>query len=172
MDSQALIRAMWIGNPASASDKLDLIFQLGPRRFEHLVERLYDAMGFETTLTPPSRDGGRDIELAREEPGRRERGLVECKLYELPVGVKVVRDLLGVLVHPKQLSNKGTVVASSSFTKPARDFATADPRLELIGWSELLPLLDEHLGANWGRNVDRLLADSAQKAASTPTSAA
>jgi restriction system protein len=161
-DAQAVIRAMWIGNPASSGLKRDLLLQLGPVRFEHLVEALYHAMEFDTAITPPSRDGGRDIKVSRETPGAREQSLVECKLWSGPVGVQKVRQLLGVVAH--ELATKGVLVTTGSFTKPARDLAASDPRLELISWQELLALLDQHLGADWGRDVDWLVTSSMRRA--------
>ena len=83
---------------------------------------------------------------------------MECKLWTKPVGVRTVRNLLGVVAH--EISTKGVLVTTSRFTRPAREMAQRDPRLELLGWEEILPLLDEHLGADWGRNVDRLIAES------------
>jgi hypothetical protein len=41
------------------------VFQLQPRRFEELVARLIAAFGYETTLTPQTRDGGYDIVARR-----------------------------------------------------------------------------------------------------------
>jgi hypothetical protein len=60
------------------------------------------------------------------------------------------------------------LVAGSSFTSPARRLAENDPRLELLGWDELLPLLDQHLGADWGRFVDHHIAESMKKAGIGP----
>jgi restriction system protein len=157
-DAQALIRAMWIGNPTSGAQKRDVVFQLGSVRFEHLVESLYSAMGFTTKVTARSKDGGRDIEVVRDDPSAKEHSLVECKLWHRPVGVTVARRLLGVVAHER--STKGVLVSTSSFTKPARDLVACEPRLELLGWKELLCLLDEHLGADWGLNVDAHITDS------------
>ena len=89
-DAQAVIRAMWIGNPVSGAEKRELVFQLGHRRFEHLLERLYAEMGFETTLTAPKGDGGRDVIATKDVPGEKQRTLIECKLWRKAVGVPVV----------------------------------------------------------------------------------
>jgi restriction system protein len=157
-DAQAVIRAMWIGNPVSGAEKRELVFQLGHRRFEHLLERPYAEMGFETTLTAPKGDGGRDVIAAKDVPGEKQRTLIECKLWRTAVGVPVVRGLLGAVSHER--STKGVVAAASHFTKPARAFASENSRIELLGWNRLLPLLDRYLGADWGRNVDRYIAES------------
>ena len=169
-DAQALIRTMWIGNPTSGAAKRNLIFQLGPRRFEYLVESLYHAMGFATHLTAQSMDGGRDVEIVREAPGARERSLVECKLWLGRVGVPKVRQLLGAVAHENW--TKGILVAPSGFTKPARTMAQHEPRIELMGWEALLSLLDQHLGAQWGQSVDQIITDSLKRADSTDQSVA
>jgi len=157
-DGQALVRAMWIGNPSSATETCDLLFQLGDRSFEHLVERLYSAMGFKTTLTPPRRDGGRDVIAEKDAPADKQRVLIECKLWRQPVGVVVARALLGVVSQER--STKGVIVTTSRFTKATRDLASESSRVELLGWEDLLPLLDGFLGAAWSRDVDRLIARS------------
>lgn len=161
-DAQAVIRAMWIGNSTSGAAKRELVFGLGSERFEHLIGALYNAMGYTTRVTARSRDGGHDLEISRREPGANEKSRVECKLWNQPVGVVPVRNLLGVVAH--ELATKGILVAASSFTRPARRLAESDPRVELLGWEELLPLLDQHLGADWGRFVDHHIADSMKKA--------
>jgi restriction system protein len=157
-DAQAIIRAMYIGNPVSAAEKLELVYQLGDRRFEHLVESLYDAMGYETALTSAKMDGGRDVIAVRKTPGEKQRVLVECKLRQRPIGVEFARALLGVVSNER--SSKGVIVTASRFTRGARELADENSRLELIGWNELLPLLDGYLGSSWGRLIDRLLATS------------
>jgi hypothetical protein len=67
-------------------------------------------------------------------------------------------------------STKGTLVAVSGFTKPARDLAAAEPQLELIDWPELFPLLDESLGAEWSRDVDWVITRSRSRTGVARTS--
>lgn len=161
-DAQAIIRAMWIGNAVSGAEKRQLIFDLGPTKFEHLIESLYEAMGFATRLTSRSADGGRDILVVKEQPGSREQSLIECKLWDSRVSVTVARRLLGVVAHER--ATKGVLVSASWFTRPCREFAASDPRLELLDWDQLLELLDQHLGADWGRHVDVIVSRSMQRA--------
>jgi restriction system protein len=151
-DAQAVIRAMWIGNPRTAQEKRDVATTLGAEPFEHLIESLYNAMGFTTAMTPRGRDGGRDIDLVRDAPGARERSVVECKLWTRRVGELAIRNLLAVVAHRHAL--KGTLVTVTGFSATARAFAADHPELELIDWEQLLPLLDEHLGAEWARDID------------------
>jgi restriction system protein len=93
-----------------------------------------------------------------DQPGSREKSLVECKLWDGRVSVTTARRLLGVVAHER--ATKGIIVSASSFTRPCREFAASDPRLELLDWDQLLDLLDRHLGADWGRHVDVILSRS------------
>lgn len=159
VDAQAVIRAKWIGDPLQTS--VDALFGLGSRRFEHLVNTLYRAMGFESELTPPQKDGGRDLIVTVGLPGRREQSRVECKLWRRPVSVSIVRALLGVVEDEK--ATKGTLICTGGFTRPAVEFARRNARLELIGWQELVALLNEYFGAEWTLHVDYLVARSMKR---------
>jgi restriction system protein len=156
-DAIDIIRARYVGRPASAEGKRQVLFELSPRDFERLVRRLYAAMGYEATLTPPGRDGGRDVIAVRAGAGQREQVHIECKLYTLPVGVHTARSLLGVVSHER--ANKGILVTSSHFTRGARDLADSNPRLDLITGSELVVLLNEHFGPEWPSRLETLLMD-------------
>jgi restriction system protein len=152
VDAQAVIRAMWIANPASAGEKLAALEALSGEDFEHVVEYLYHARGWATSLTARSGDGGWDLEVSLDRPGSRERSIVECKRWKgHRVGVRIVRQLVGAW-RPGG-ATKRILVTTSTFTRPARMEAAAQPQLELIDWAELLPLLDEHLGADWHHSL-------------------
>lgn len=117
---------------ASVNDELirylakhpELLYALSPRRFEELVAELLRAQGFEPTLTPPTRDGGRDILAARSDALGSLLYLVECKRYapSNKVGVDVVRGIYGVACAER--ATKGIIVTTSSFTKDAIAFAS------------------------------------------------
>lgn len=101
-----------------------LLYELHPRRFEELVAELLRAQGFEPTLTPRTRDGGRDILAARSDALGSLLYLVECKRYapKNKVGVEVVRAIHGVTNAER--ATKGVIVTTSSFTKDAIAFAS------------------------------------------------
>lgn len=133
----------------------DLLLDLRPRDFEYLIAALYLKMGYEVNVTQPSRDGGYDIHIFRDESGRFESSLVECKLYENNVGVKEIRALNGVVENHR--ANKGALVTTASFTKPARRFAER-ARIELIDYPILNRLMNQHLGQNWPTHVDHFVS--------------
>lgn len=159
-NAQAIIRAYYIGLPGSQSDRVSLLRTIDARGFECIVYRLYKDMGYETTLTPPRKDGGRDVLAKRSEPGRAEDLRIECKNWAKPVGVKTARELLGIVSSER--ANKGVIVSTATFTRGAREFSMENPRIELIAGAQLVQLLNEHLGAQWPVRIDQLAAESAR----------
>lgn len=157
-DAEEIIRAKFIGLPKHHSDCINLLLNQGPRTFECLVERLYWSMEYETELTPPKKDGGRDVIARSQSPGKREHLLIECKLYTGPIGVKIARALLGVVSSEK--ANRGIVVTNSRFTKGTTQFAQDNPRIELVNGAALIPLMNEHLGPRWPLQIERLVAEA------------
>jgi restriction endonuclease Mrr len=92
------------------------------RRFEELVAELFAGFGYETELTQRTRDGGKDIIAIR----RREvdlRFLIECKRPDPgnPVGVRPVRELLGVKVDDG--ATKAILATTTYFTPDAKLFS-------------------------------------------------
>ncbi|MDZ4185327.1 MAG: restriction endonuclease [Desulfuromonadales bacterium] len=156
-DAGTLIRAKFIGVPAGVKDKLDFLLCLDSREFECVIERLYDALEYETELTPPRSDGGRDVIARQTAPGRKESILIECKKYAKSVGVEYARRLLGVVSSDK--ATKGVIVSTADFTRGAQDFARINPRIELVSGTELIVLMNEHLGPTWPVHIERLIAE-------------
>jgi restriction system protein len=154
----ALIRARYIGLPENADDRLILILERHPRDLEVLVAQLYLRMGYEITLTPEIKDGGRDVLATRETPGLREHLRIECKRSLKNVAVRTARELLGVVADEKV--TKGIIITTSDFTRDAKAFAAKNPRLELIDGRRFIVLLNEHLGYNWVAHLDRLCTPS------------
>lgn len=89
--------------------------------FERVIARIFEKQGFSVEITPRTRDGGKDIFVAKQ-------GLasflfyVECKKYapNKPVGIDVIQRLYGVISAEK--ANGGFIATTSYFTKPAKDY--------------------------------------------------
>lgn len=98
------------------------LYQLSSRRFEELVAEILMRKGYNIELTPATRDGGKDIYVARKDDLGSFLYLVECKRYNPnhKVGVNVIRDLYGVL--SKERATCGIAVTTSYFSKPAKEF--------------------------------------------------
>lgn len=161
-DAAELIRTKFIGIPASAEGRLRILKELTPRGFECVVERLYHQLGYSTVLTPSSKDGGRDVIARRTDRARSEEIKIQCKRYESNVGVSALRELLGVVSSEK--SNKGVLITTSDFSRPAKSFAEANPRIEIISGVEFVLLLNEHEGS-WVKHLERLIRESEEHAA-------
>ncbi len=99
-----------------------LLYELSPRLFEQVVAELLSRMGYEVTLTPASRDGGKDVYAASQNHLGSFLYIVECKKYapDNPVGVALVRQLYGVVQAEK--ATAGILATTSFFTKDAKEF--------------------------------------------------
>jgi len=117
---------------------LETIRNISWREFEELVGEAYRRKGYSVVETGGGgADGGVDLVLKKGG----ERLLVQCKHWKmLKVGVKVVRELYGVIAA--EGATGGIVISSGTFTKEARDFARGKA-LELLDGSELLKLAAE-----------------------------
>ncbi len=108
---------------------------ISPREFEHLVGRLYKAMGYKVTVTQASRDGGVDVIASQYTLWGQESVAVQCKRYEGTVGREDVQKLWGV-VNADPSITQGVLVTTGKFSREARQFAEGK-RLRLIDGGEL-----------------------------------
>ena len=98
-----------------------LLHNLSSYDFERVVARIFEKQGYSIEITPKTRDGGKDIFIAKQ-------GLasflfyVECKKYapDRPVGIDIIQRLYGVISAEK--ANGGFIATTSHFTKPAEDY--------------------------------------------------
>lgn len=120
----------------------ELMRRLDPRKFEILVAELLRDKGYEVELTPPSKDGGRDILAIQRDDIGSALTLVECKRYahDNRVGVDIVRGLYGVV--SAENATKGLVATTSYFTSKAKAFRDKVPyRLSLADFDVLKGML-------------------------------
>ena len=98
------------------------IYDISPREFEEVIERVLQDEGFETKLTPQTRDGGCDIIATKYEMGKPVVFHIECKHYgrQNSVGVNIVRSLYGVQLADQ--INKTILVTTGHVTRGARKF--------------------------------------------------
>lgn len=95
---------------------------LHPRKFEELIADILNNQGYDATLTPRTRDGGKDIIAVHKSIIGHQMLIVECKRYseENKVGVEVVRGLYGV--QQAERYNQAIIATTSTFSKQAIDF--------------------------------------------------
>lgn len=102
--------------------KPEEMYSLTSRQFEELVAGLFEREGYEVTLTSASKDGGKDIYLAKRDTLGALMYLVECKRFapDQPVGVGLIRQLYGVV--EQEHATGGILATTSFFTKGAKEF--------------------------------------------------
>lgn len=115
---------------------LDSVGDLLWAEFEELVAEAYRRQGYTVERTGGAGgDGGVDVVLRRNG----QTTLVQCKHWKTwNVGVKVVRELRGVMASEK--ADYGIVVSYGTFTSEAAAFAR-DNRITLVGGKELVDLI-------------------------------
>jgi restriction system protein len=99
--------------------------------FEYLVGEYFRRRGFTVTETKSGADGGVDLIATKG----KDKYLIQCKHWKAyKVGVKIVRELLGVMVGVG--ATGGFVVTSGEFTKDAIDFSKYN-NINLLDGKEL-----------------------------------
>ena len=127
---QTLLRAVQEG--------VDITRNISPRRFEELVNYIYQIAGHETELTGETRDNGIDIKVFTVPPimGNPFFTIVQAKQHEphIKVGEAAIRDLAGTVTIQK--ADRGHLVTNSDFTMPAVR-AAKDAKIDLIKFYDL-----------------------------------
>lgn len=127
---------------------LDLLCSLDWRRFEETCAEYFRCLNFHAITQSHGPDGGVDIQLAHVgEPGRIV-GLVQCKQWAKPVGPKLMREFLGVMVDAKV--DGGIFITTSTFVPEARSFGIAN-KIDLIDGERLVELINARSPAERSR---------------------
>jgi len=119
---------------------LDALRSLEWKRFELLCARYYEAVGFRSATLAAGPDGGIDVKLFRADPAQ-PLAIVQCKAWNSRhVGVKEIRELLGVMVHEKV--GRGIFITTGGYSADALAFGAANPIQLLDGPAFLGKVLD------------------------------
>jgi predicted helicase len=156
--------------PTTLHDEGPLILSLHWRDFEYLISQLYAEQGYNTTVTPRSKDRGKDVIAVRPGPNG-EVVFVQCKNWRGRVDVDAVSALLGRVETER--ATRGVIVATSGFTRgpaSATEFAEGENRMGLISGRELVAMLNEHLGRDWPQRLDRRIESERQTKQATARS--
>ena len=95
------------------------------KRFELLCAKYYEAVGFFSETLRCGADGGIDVKLYKIDPNK-PVAVVQCKAWNVySVGVKEVRELLGVMAHEKV--RRGIFITTGNYTKDALNFGASNP---------------------------------------------
>lgn len=117
---------------------LELLQIIEWKLFEDISAAYYKEKGIRAELTKLGADGGIDIKLFQDDSGK-PTSLVQCKAWNTKlVGVKPVREFLGVMSSEK--ISKGFFMASGAYSQDAIEFAKAN-RITLIDGKMFLAMI-------------------------------
>lgn len=115
----------------SLESALEELRQMSPTDFEELASEFFIKQGYTNSkVTQRSHDGGIDVFGSRTRGGIEESFIAQCKRTS-SVGVKVARELLGVLAASPNISY-GFLITSGGFTEDCVRFAGANQKITLI----------------------------------------
>jgi len=126
-----------------------VLYEISPYKFEELVAELLIDMGYSVHLTPPTRDGGRDILAVFKIPLGEILTIVDCKRYSLSqkIGPDIIQRLLW-LADNKDKASRAMIATTTFFTSGAKDLAQEYKwRLTLSDFNDVNSWL-KHYG-NW-----------------------
>ena len=125
--------------PKPGSWSLELLQLIEWKRFEDLCQKFYETKGIRSACTPLGPDGGIDIRLYQDDSGKA-TAIVQCKAWgESFVGVKPIRELLGVMVHEKV--EKAFFMTTGKYSDEAKAFAEPN-RITLIDGVMFLAMIN------------------------------
>lgn len=117
---------------------IDVIRDVEWKRFEDLCQKFYETSGIRSETTALGPDGGMDILLYQDDTGK-PTAIVQCRASgERLVGVKPVRELLGVMTHEK--IGRAFFMTSGHFADDAKMLASSN-RITLIDGEMLLIMI-------------------------------
>lgn len=111
--------------------------------FERYLAKLWSKIGYNAAVTPPTRDGGYDIEATRPKLGKNdpERVLIEAKNHHKQLSISEVQRYTAVF--DGEDADRFVIVCTGGFSKPAWEWSKKRQRLELVGPDELRELRNE-----------------------------
>nr|WP_278403631.1 restriction endonuclease [Pseudoalteromonas ruthenica] len=137
------------------------------RDLERLLSEAFEGLGFSVTLTPPSKDGGKDLILEYEISGKLKSYVVEVKHWRAgnKVGGDAVSSFLDVIVKEKHIG--GVFISTYGYTKNAFESLTKIQREKLKFGSEskVVSLCKTYVRANKGlwspeQNIQNVLFEN------------
>ncbi len=117
---------------------IDVIRAVEWKRFEDLCQKFYETSGIRSETTALGPDGGMDILLYQDDSGK-PTAIVQCAAGgDCLVGVRSVRELLGVMTHER--IGRAFFVTSGHFADAAKVVASSN-RITLINGEILLIMI-------------------------------
>ncbi len=147
-------------NSSFLNNLREVLLEMDPFSFEHLVKRLLEAMNYsDVEVTTRPGDGGVDVIAEIEHGITWVREVVQAKRHRHTVPRKDLDALRGSLYRFNAV--RGTIITTSKFSKGTVDAAVASGTvpITLIDGSRLVDLLVEHGIGVKKRNVELLDVD-------------
>jgi SNF2 family DNA or RNA helicase len=111
---------------------LEKLQHMDPYKFEDIVGKLFRHLGYPyTKVIGGSRDGGIDVLAQKKQKQDSKRIAVQCKRYTGKVGVKIARELAGVVVSDPSI-DEGFLVTTGKLTLDCQRFCNTTPNLSVI----------------------------------------
>lgn len=123
----------------------ELLLEMDPFGFEHLIKRLLEEMGYQNVeVTTRSGDGGVDVVADIELGITAVREVVQAKRHKRTIQRKDLDALRGSLYRFSAV--RGTIIATAAFSKGTAEaaFATGAAPITLIDCDKLIDLFIEH----------------------------
>jgi hypothetical protein len=122
------------------------------RDLERMMHRVMEGLGFSAVLTPPSKDGGKDIVLTCVVRGQEESFIVELKHWRSGkrVGSSSVRDFLQIVISENRTA--GLFLSTSGYAKGAFESLTEIERHRVRsgGRTRIALLVKDYIRADSG----------------------
>lgn len=124
----------------------ELLLDMDPIAFEHLIKQLLEKMGYQNVdVTASTRDGGVDVVGDIEMGISSIREAIQVKRHRQPIPRKIVAELRGSLHRFNAF--RGSIITTSRFTKGAREEVASEKNvapITLMDGDELIDRLIEH----------------------------
>jgi restriction system protein len=135
------------------------ILELNPREFEWLIEILYNNIGYETELTPATRDGGKDIIARIKREDCNDAVYVECKRYKTTELDKTTVKAFGYDIINDYI-NRGVLFCTGYVNDNIKNM---DKRIQIWTLEEIIVLLNAHIGSDWSNRLKLLIENQRRK---------
>lgn len=132
------------------------------RILEEMIAEIFSGFGYNVELKKMTRDGGADIIAFGKRDGKNEKILIECKHWRNKIGVKPIRELIGVAVIQGELPTGIILATTSSFTRDAKKISlnsTIPIELDLRDHRDILTWIKDYHAIELSQdNVRQVLA--------------
>ncbi|MFR4162064.1 MAG: restriction endonuclease [Paraclostridium sordellii] len=135
------------------SQNSEALLKLKPREFEKLIEVLYKSLGYDTELTPETRDGGKDVIARIKRQDGFEEVYIECKRYKTTKLSKDTVRSLGYVIQDSK-ATRGVIFCTGYASEKLKDM---DKRIQIWTIEEINFLLNANLGSNWTDRLEYLI---------------